>query len=314
MPSTAWSIGASSKTMFAAFPPSSSVALFRVPAMVRAMALPTSVEPVKASLSTSVLDQRLPGRARAGDDVHDPRWQVGLLAHLGEEQRGQRGRLGRLEDDRVAAAQGRGDLPGEHEQREVPGDDLPHHAQRPRRHARSTGQARMLQFVGPPRVVEEVRRRQRDVHVTRLLDRLAVVDRLQDGELARPLLHDPGDPEEVLAPVGPRHPTPHPPVCRAGGPDGPLDVRGACLGDVGEDLLGRRVDRLEAVATGGLDELAADEEPVRGADVDDGPRLRCRGVEELGHGGAEPSLSRSSRSRGPSRHPWPASAAAAAGR
>ncbi len=51
MPSTAWSSGASSKTMLAALPPSSRVARVRVPAMERAMALPTPVEPVKAILS-----------------------------------------------------------------------------------------------------------------------------------------------------------------------------------------------------------------------------------------------------------------------
>ena len=51
MPSTAWSIGASSNTMFAALPPSSRVTFLSVPATVRAMALPTSVEPVKATLS-----------------------------------------------------------------------------------------------------------------------------------------------------------------------------------------------------------------------------------------------------------------------
>ena len=53
MPSTAWSIGASSKTMFAPLPPSSSVSFFAVPATVRAISLPTAVEPVNATLFTS---------------------------------------------------------------------------------------------------------------------------------------------------------------------------------------------------------------------------------------------------------------------
>ncbi len=39
--------------MFAALPPSSSVTFFRLPATTRAMPRPTSVEPVKATLSTS---------------------------------------------------------------------------------------------------------------------------------------------------------------------------------------------------------------------------------------------------------------------
>ena len=41
MPSTAWSIGASSKTMLAALPPSSRVTFLPVPATARAIALPT---------------------------------------------------------------------------------------------------------------------------------------------------------------------------------------------------------------------------------------------------------------------------------
>src|SRR3546814_1982368 len=47
-----------------------------------------------------------------------------LLADLGEEQRGQRRGLGRLEHDGVAGSQCRGDLPGQHQQREVPRDHL----------------------------------------------------------------------------------------------------------------------------------------------------------------------------------------------
>ena len=53
IPSTAWSSAQSSKTMFAALPPSSSVSFLPVPASRRWIALPTSVEPVNAILSTS---------------------------------------------------------------------------------------------------------------------------------------------------------------------------------------------------------------------------------------------------------------------
>ena len=48
MPSTAWSIAASSKTMFAPLPPSSSVRRLPVPASSRWIHFPTPVEPVKA--------------------------------------------------------------------------------------------------------------------------------------------------------------------------------------------------------------------------------------------------------------------------
>ena len=52
IPSTAWSSAASSKMMFAALPPSSSVSFLPVPASSRWIAFPTSVEPVNAILST----------------------------------------------------------------------------------------------------------------------------------------------------------------------------------------------------------------------------------------------------------------------
>src|SRR2546423_1681846 len=52
MPSTAWSSATSSKMMFAALPPSSSVRRLPVPASSRWIAFPTSVEPVNAILST----------------------------------------------------------------------------------------------------------------------------------------------------------------------------------------------------------------------------------------------------------------------
>ena len=52
MPSIAASSGASSNTMLAAFPPSSRVSRFPLPASERWMSLPTSVEPVKATFFT----------------------------------------------------------------------------------------------------------------------------------------------------------------------------------------------------------------------------------------------------------------------
>src|SRR4051812_3469755 len=63
----------------------------------------------------------------------------------------------------------------------------------------------------------------------------------------------------------------------AGGGDGTVDVRLAAAGDLGEDLLGGRVDRLEGL-TGAVDELAVDEQAVRRRDVDDRARLGRGGV------------------------------------
>src|SRR6266568_1960743 len=62
IPSTAWSSAASSKMMFAALPPSSSVSFLPDPARRRWIALPTSVEPVNAILSTPASTSAAPAR------------------------------------------------------------------------------------------------------------------------------------------------------------------------------------------------------------------------------------------------------------
>src|ERR1700739_3672513 len=104
IPSTAWSSAASSNTMFAALPPSSSVSFLPEPARRRWIALPTSVEPVNAILSTSASTRA--AAAISGDDVDDARGQLGLPDDVAEEQRRERRRLRRLEHDRVAGGEG----------------------------------------------------------------------------------------------------------------------------------------------------------------------------------------------------------------
>src|SRR3974390_1649193 len=71
-----------------------------------------------------VADQRHADVARARNGVQHARRQVGLLADVREQERAQRGGGRRLEHDRVAGGEGGRDLPAEHEQREVPRDDL----------------------------------------------------------------------------------------------------------------------------------------------------------------------------------------------
>ena len=53
MPSTAWSIAASSKIILALLPPNSRVIFLWVPATAFCMYFPTAVEPVKDILSIS---------------------------------------------------------------------------------------------------------------------------------------------------------------------------------------------------------------------------------------------------------------------
>src|SRR5690348_16135005 len=130
----------------------------------------------------------------------------------------------------------------------------------------------VLELVRPTRVVEEVGRRERQVDVARLLDRLAAVERLEDGELARPLLEDARDAEQVLCALGAGEGRPAVGVRGAGRRDGAADVRGRGLADGRERLLVARGDRL--VGLRGLEPLPADEVAVAVGDLDDVARLR----------------------------------------
>ena len=222
-----------------------------------------------------VLDEMPAGRAVARDDVHDAGRKLRLPADIGEEESGQRRRLGRLQHDRVPARERRRDLPREHEQREVPGDDLRGDTDGPRRPVRK----RVLELVGPPRVVEEVRRGERQVDVARLADRLAAVERLGHGELARALLEDARDTEEVLRALRGRDLAPAV-LERAerAAVTARLDVLRPGERELEQLLLRRRRDRRERLTRPRLDLLAADEQAVALADLDDVARLRRRRV------------------------------------
>ena len=87
-PSMAWSIGASSKTMLAALPPSSRVSALSDAGDGAADLLADGGRAGEGDLvHVGVLDQREADLARAGDDVDDARRQVGLAADVGEEER-----------------------------------------------------------------------------------------------------------------------------------------------------------------------------------------------------------------------------------
>jgi hypothetical protein len=132
--------------MLAALPPSSSVSGMREPARCRMICLPTSVEPVKASLS-------MPSCAASAAPVAPS--PVTTFTTPG----------GRSASAQISAS--RSAVSG------VVSAGL------------STAQSGVAQLVGPARVVQEVRRRGNDVEVARLLDRFAVVERFEHRQLAR---------------------------------------------------------------------------------------------------------------------------------
>ena len=253
------------------------------PASSRWIAFPTSVEPVNATLSIpSARTRWAPVEPSPVTMLTTPGWHLRLAADVGEQQRRERGRLGRLQHDRVPARERGRDLPGEHEEREVPGDDLRRNAERPR----APSGERVLELVRPPRVVEEVRRCEREIDVARLLDRLAAVERLGNRELAGALLQDPRDPEQHLRALG-RLPGAPRLESLARGVDRERDVLRPGLRDLGERLLRRGRDRREPRARPRGDLLTADEEAV--------PLLERDDVARLGRGRVLPGACRGQR-------------------
>ncbi len=117
-----------------------------------------------------------------------------MLAHLCEQQ-GREGRgLGGLQDNGVSARERRSNFPGEHKEWEIPRNDLTGNAN-------GTGirsEPRVFEFVCPTCVVEEPVRDERDIDIACFLDRLSIVQRFQNSELPSTLLHDAGDPIQVL--------------------------------------------------------------------------------------------------------------------
>jgi ParB family chromosome partitioning protein len=225
------------------------------------MSLPTSVEPGERDLVHVIVGGqggtcRL---AEPGDDVHHSVGDARLGDDLGQPQRGQRRLLGWLEDDAVTRGQGRAELPRGHQQREVPRDDLADDADRlaqrvgvevGARHVRHRDVDRVALDLGGPagHVVEQVRR-QRHVGGERDADRLAVVERLQLGELLGILENEVADLPDEPASFRGCHAAPRAAVeCLAGGADGAVDVFGVSLGYVGEGFPGSRVRGLECLA------------------------------------------------------------------
>ncbi len=186
--------------------------------------------------------------------------QADLVAHLGEQHRGRGRVLGGLEHHGVAHCNRRRNFPRQHQQREVPGDDLPANAQRFAIWQFAVHQLRHA------RVVVEMAVDQRDIDVAAFADRFAVVERLQHTEKTGMFLHQAGEGVEVFGALMARETRPFR-LCAAGGGDGGVDVVLRGLGERGEGLAGGGVARDETVA--GRGHLAVDEMAIAIAAIDE---------------------------------------------
>ena len=135
---------------------------------------------VDAGMSGERLADLLAG---TGEDVHHAIGDARFATDLAQHHRGDRGGAGRFEDEGVAGGEGWGQLPGGHQQREIPGHDLGADADRL---AQGVVEQRAVhrdllapELRGEPGVVLEAVGGGGDV-AARLDDDLAAVGRLDD--------------------------------------------------------------------------------------------------------------------------------------
>ena len=203
---------------------------------------------------------------KAIDDVeHAGRQQVGN--QLGQDQDGDGRGLCRLEHHAVARANRRGQLPGRHQDGEVPRNDLAHHAQRLLDVVRhgvlvDVGEGAFLRAHAACKVAEVVHG-ERDVGVQRLADRLAVVHGFGIGQQLQVLLNAVGNFQQDVAARGGVGLAPGI-GSGVGGVQRQLDVFGGGAGGLGVDLAVDGRDHIEVLALDRGHKLAADEVVVLG--------------------------------------------------
>jgi hypothetical protein len=199
-----------------------------------------------------MLDDQRTCFAFAGHDVQHARRQAGSSGQFGKQERRQRGEFGGLEDHGIAQRQCWRDLPGEHQQRKIPRDDLADHTNR-----HMVGEFAFLQL-RPACVMVEMPGGERHVDVARLANRLAVVDRLDHGQQPAVALDHPGKRIEMPRPLvagklRPLH------LGLAGGRDRCIDIVPGADCELGEIAAGRRLMGDKGLVAGGRPEFAIDE-------------------------------------------------------
>lgn len=222
------------------------------------------------------------GATETGDDVDDTGGEAGLDDEVASIQTGERSLLGGLDDDGVTGSDSRTNLPGPHEEGEVPGDDLTADTD-----GLVAGVGESLgvgvdgltgDLVGPATVVAQAAGGIGNVALGHG-DGLAVVESLDGGEDLDITLEQIGQLGEHTATVGGGHVVPGTLEGGASGLDGDVDILLGGLVDGGDDLFVGGVDGLEGLALDRLDELVVDE-PVEKKEEELVKKL-CIGRERL---------------------------------
>ncbi|VVN49306.1 hypothetical protein PS647_06286 [Pseudomonas fluorescens] len=203
------------------------------------------------------------GVAVARQDVEHTFRDAGIQRQLGDADRGQRGLFRRLEDERVAHRQGRGEFPAGHDQREVPRYDGRDHAGRFAGH-----QAQLILGRGGDFVVDLVDgfaapaqglRRAGNVDVQGIADRLAHVQGFKQGQLFGVLFEQAGKTDHGGLAFGRRQTRPDTGIERGASVfHGALGIGGVTTGNLAEQTAIDRADALECLAGNGVGVFAID--------------------------------------------------------
>lgn len=200
--------------------------------------------------------------AETRDDVENTRGETSLLDELSKHESRKRSLLSGLHDNSVTGGEGGADLPGKHEKREVPGDNLTANTERllPGVVEGVGGNidGLALDLIGPTAVVADGANNGANI-ATGHGDGLAIVERLNSGEEIEVLLDQVGELEEVDTTLLGSDLAPDTLESLAGSGDGNIDILLGGLVDGADDLLGSGVDDLEGLLLDTLDELVVDE-------------------------------------------------------
>lgn len=217
--------------------------------------------------------------AKAGDDVNDTGREASLNNQLGGVETRQRSLLSGLNDNGVTGGDGGTNLPGPHQDGEVPGDNLT---------ANTDGlvagvgeslgvgvDSLTVDLVGPATVVAQAAGGVGNINLGHG-DGLTVVESLDGGKGLHITLEQIGQLSEHTATVRGGHTVPGTLEGSASGLDGDVDILLGSLVDGGDNLLIGRVEGLEGLTIDTLDKLVVDE-----------PSSKPKSVSVLGSGTGE---------------------------
>lgn len=206
------------------------------------------------------------GATETGDDVDDTRREASLDNELGSIQTRQRSLLGSLDDDGVTGSDSGTDLPGPHENGEVPGDDLTADTNRLMAGVRE-GLVVLVDgltdnLVGPATVVAEAASGVGDIALAQG-DGLTVIDGLDSGQGLNITLEEVGKLDKHAATLRGSHIVPGTLEGSTGSLDGNVDILLGGLVDGSDDLFVGGVDGLEGLALNTLNKLVVNEPKVK---------------------------------------------------